>query len=483
MPDSIDTKSSLYNPDLAPTPIEKRTWSSWNFIALWIGMVIAIPQYILASGLIARGMNWAQALTVIFITHLVILIPITLNGYVGAKYGIPFPVFLRSIFGLFGATIPATLRALVACGWFGINAWVGGSALYGAFEVILNLNPQDAFQIPLLGLSFGQLICFLAFGILNIVIFVKGMDSVKWLQTLSSPLLITFCLALFGWAWWKVGGLGPMLWEQKDWEQTKPLSQTFFPGLVAVFGSWGTLALNIGDFTRFAKSQRSQIVGQAIALPIGMLGFAFLGVAITGATIVIFNEAIWNPIFLIQRLDSPLISIVGQLTIVIATLSTNVAANLVCSANDLSNLFPSKISIRTGAIITGTIGFLIFPWKVMSTPDSYVFLWLLGYGIILSPILGIMLTHYFIIQKRQLTVAALYEVKSGPDSYPKFNKVNLVALALGICIGIPGFMTKLGILSEESVLGIFHFCFNYAWFSGMVAGAFLCYAGNKLFKP
>ncbi len=425
--------SSLYNEDLAPTGPEERTWSTYNIAALWIGMSIVITTYLLASGLMAAGMNWWQALLTISLGNVLVLIPMLLNAHAGTKYGVPFPVFVRASFGVRGANFAAIARALVACGWFGIQTWLGGAAL-------------DALVTAAWGgwanITGHTFIAFLVFWVIQLVIILTGVEGVKWFESFSAPLLLGGSIALLIWGFVAGGGVGNVFSTSAELQQgNAPFWALFFPSLAANVGYWITLSLNIPDFTRYAKNQRSQIIGQAIGLPLTMTAFSFIGIAVTAATLVVFGEAIWDPVQLITQLTSgiPLLLILAMFIIAIAQISTNMAANVVSPSFDFSNLAPKYISFRTGGIITAVIGVISFPWVILETAGAYVFTWLVGYGSLLGAIGAVMIVDYWIVRKRQLDLAELYKM-DGKYSYSSgWNLRAIAAVFIGVIPVLPGF--------------------------------------------
>ncbi len=463
--------SSLINADLAPVPAERRTWTASHYAALWIGVAVCIPTYTLAAGLIAQGMTWWQALVTILLGNLIVLVPILLNAHAGARYGIPFPVLLRSSFGTVGANIPALMRAIVACGWFGIQTWIGGQAIYLLLANMTGFTPAtSADHLAALGVSAGQLTCFLAFWAIHMLIILRGMEAVKWMETLSAPVLIFFCLALLAWAIVAGGGLGRVL------EATNAASgktgadfwKLFWPNLTAMVGFWATLSLNIPDFTRFARSQRDQVMGQALALPASMALLAFIGIAVSGATSIVFGEVIWDPVQLMARFHSPLVVSLALLAIIIATLTTNLAANVVSPANDISNLRPAVISFKKGALITGVIGLLIMPWRLYNDLGQYIFTWLIGYGALLGAIAGVMLVDYYLVRRTQIDVADLYR-REGKYGGIKWRAV--VSLFMGIAPSLPGFVAHAS-GKAASLHPFWAVIYTHAWFMSLfVAGA------------
>ena len=458
------TTSRYFNRDLAPTSVTQRKWRLRDMAALWVAMAACVPTYMLASSLIDEGMNWWQAVLTIVLANIIVLAPMILNGHAGAKYGIPFPVYCRPAFGIRGANVPAMLRALVACGWFGIQAWIGGWAIYKILEVYhpgwkgLPAHSYFAINLP-------QFLCFLFFWAINLFVIYRGIDSIRVLLEIKAPLLIVLGLALLAWAYREAGGFGPMLDQPSQFEaggaKAGGFWQFFFPALTANVGSWATLSLNIPDFTRYARSQRDQALGQALALPLAMGLFSFIGVAVTSGTIVIFGKAIWDPVELAARFDAPVVHVVALLGLILATLATNLAANVVSPANDFANLWPRRISFRTGGLITGLVGVAMQPWKLVADPSVYIFKWLIAYSALLGAVGGVLIADYYLVRHTRLDVAGLYRA-SGPYWYRRgFHVPALVALAVGVAPCLPGFLAT---VAEVKVPVAWARLYDYAWF-------------------
>ena len=485
---SRPSSSSLANEDLAPIPPQKRTWTVWNYAALWISMAACIPTYMLASSLIGGGMNWWQAVLTIFLGNLIVLIPMVLNAHAGAKYGIPFPVYCRAAFGTRGANIPAVLRALVACGWFGIQAWIGGEAIYKILGVFFPALASGA-PLPLLGINFPQVLCFLFFWAINVWVIYKGIDSIRLLLSIKAPLLIVLGLMLLVWACHHAGGFGPILSQPSAFAAGQPKEGRFLgfflPALTGMIGFWATLSLNIPDFSRYARSQRDQVVGQALGLPTTMALYSFIGVAVTSATTIIYGHTIWDPVELLTRFDHPLVLIIAMLALCIATLATNIAANVVGPANDFAQLCPGRISFRTGGLITALIGIAIMPWKLVADPSGYIFTWLVGYGALLGPIGGILIADYFVVRKRELDTAALYDEDGAYRYHGGYSYAGLASLILAVIPCVPGFLSVAapGHFPATSIPGFFHAIYGQAWFVGFALAFGLYLLFRKLPKP
>jgi NCS1 family nucleobase:cation symporter-1 len=452
----MEVDSSLYNKDLAPIPPSARDWSTYNYAALWIGMSVCIPTYMLASGLIAGGMNWWQAIGTILLGNLIVLVPMLLNAHAGARYGIPFPVFVRASFGVRGANVPAVLRALVACGWFGIQTWIGGQAIHSMLQIVA----------PGWGhFAAGKWICFFAFWALNMFVILRGIETIKILEGVAAPFMLAIGLLLLWWVTKKAGGLGPVLAAPSKFRTTSEFISFFIPAVTGMVGFWATVALNIPDFTRYAKSQKAQMLGQALGLPTAMTLYSFIGVAVTSASAVLFGKPIWDPVELLGRFNQPVVACISLVALLLATLNTNVAANVVSPSNDFSNLNPRLISFRTGGLITGVVGVLLMPWKLLGDFSAYIFGWLVGYSGLLGPIAGVMICDYFLVRGAMLDVEQLYQ-RGGVYEYQNgFNLRAVWALGAGILVALLG-------LVVPPLYGLY----KYAWFAGFFVSGLVYYA-------
>ena len=474
--------SPLWNPDLAPTTIKERTWSTWNIAALWIGMSVVITTYTLAGGFIEAGMNWWQAMITILLGNTIVLVPMILNAHAGTKYGVSFPVLSRAAFGTKGANVPAMLRAIVACGWFGIQTWIGGTALDTLFGFMF--RGWNGLSAIFLEVPLHTWLAFLLFWAIQVAIILKGVEGIKYLETWSAPLLLGGGLVLLIWAAWRAGGLGRVLTESAALQKQQNEFWKIFPGaLTASVGYWATLSLNIPDFTRYARSQKSQMLGQALGLPLTMTAFAFIGVAVTSATVLIYGIAIPNPVDLMARFDNVLIILFATAVIFAAQLTTNMAANVVSPSNDFSNLNPRLISYVTGGLITAVIGILMMPWKLMSSMGAYIFTWLIGYSGLMGAIAGILICDYWVLRKQRLDLKGLFETE-GPYSYERgFNWRAMVALVVSIAPVVPGFVraasTPGGQVSDPGFLDTLY---TYAWFVTFALGFGLYYVLMKASK-
>lgn len=539
------TSSPLYSEDLAPVPKNKRTWTKWNLAAIWVGMAVCIPTYLLASYMIKTGLSWMEALIIIGVANLIITIPMVLNGHAGVKYGVPFPVIGRSAFGVKGIHIPSVIRGIVACGWFGVNTWLGGMAIYSIFIAISGGEAA-------VGLSIGQFVCFGIFWFINIFFIWKGTESIKWLEEYSAPILIVMGLVLIGWGYRNAGGFGIVLAQSKQLEKPvaeiivepnqtfiqinpitdkegKPkateyqftlnetvlgwqplskekiainklgendsyqiqlrnknvkssivsvLNQTvkstfgdkiwkYLIWLTAMLGFWATMSLSIADITRYSSSQKAQVQGQFIGLPGTMMLYSFVGIFVTCAAVINFdeiliaNDAPWDPIALLSKFNNVWVVVIAQLFMIIATLSTNIAANVIAPANAFSNILPKKISFRTGGIITGIIGIIIFPWLLLNEIQGL----LIDVSAVLGPVLAILVCDYYLIRKKKIELAALYKTK-GIYSFggSGFNKNAIITLVLGAFIAIGG-----------KWIPVMSSLYAISWFSGFIISFILYY--------
>jgi NCS1 family nucleobase:cation symporter-1 len=455
--------TALTNADLAPTPPERRTWNLWHIASLWVGMSVCIPSYMLASAMIGAGLGWRASLLAVFLGNAIVLVPMVITAHAGTRYGIPFPVFARAAFGTRGTHVPSLLRAVVACGWFGIQTWVGGLAIHAmagaAWPGFLTVGGDWRFMDH----TVAEFASFALFWVMNLYFVWAGAESIKWLETVSAPVLLALALALLWWGVSAAGSVGAMLAGADRLSTATTGTETlgqFLPWVTAMVGYWATLSLNIPDFSRFARSQRDQAIGQALGLLTTMPFIAFIGVAVTGATVVAFGEAIWNPVDLLARLTaqsgSPVLGVVATAALLVATLTTNIAANIVAPANSFSNLVPDRIGFRLGGLIAGVLGVLILPWALLDRYQT----WLITYSGLLGAAAGVLLADYVFVRRGALVVEALY----APDGrYSYRNGVNpaaMIALAAGIATALAGLaVPALRVL------------FDAAWFSAAIVAA------------
>jgi nucleobase:cation symporter-1, NCS1 family len=468
-----NASSELWNPDLAPTTAAQRTWRWYHFAALWVGMVMCIPAYTLSSSLIESGMSAWQAVWTVFLANTIVLVPMLLIGHAGTKYGIPYAVLARTSFGTRGAKLPALMRAIVACGWYGIQTWFGGSMIYTLLGV-MNGAPIGGDPVAGLGINLAQLLCFLAFWALQLYFIVHGIDSIRKLETYTAPLKIAICFVLLWWVYERAGGFGPLLERPSSFVPGGPKEgqfwQVFWPSLTAMIGFWATLALNIPDFTRFAKTQRDQIIGQSVGLPVPMGLLAALAVIVTSATVVLYGKALWDPVDLASRMEGAAV-LVALIVLLVDTISVNLAANLVGPAYDFSALAPRAISYRLGGYITAGLALVMMPWKILESTQNYIFTWLVGYSALLGPIAGILIVDYYLVRKTELDVAQLYR-DDGIYSYRNgWNLAAIVAFAAGVLPNIPGFLNAAFPASFPDVGETFKTIYTYAWFVGVAIAA------------
>ncbi|MGI9271807.1 MAG: NCS1 family nucleobase:cation symporter-1 [Woeseiaceae bacterium] len=467
--------SPRYNEDIAPTRAAQRTWTKWNVASLWVGMAICVPTYTLGGVLTAYfGLSVAEALWTILIANIVVLIPLTLNAFPGTRYGIPCPVVLRASFGIIGSNVPSLIRALVACGWFGVQTLFGGIAIH------LFLSAMIPAWAALGGT--GEVLGFFIFWVANITVVIRGSESIKHLEALAAPLLLIVALGLMFWALPKIS-VSDLLAVPATRPEGAPLFGYFMAGLTAMVGFWATLSLNIPDFSRYAKSQRAQVVGQIIGLPLTMFLFAGLGVVLTAASVELVGETISDPINLIGRIDSPLWVTLSMAMIILATISTNTAANIVSPTNVFQNVAPKLINENRGVILTGIIGIVLMSWELLKrlgwletdvSLESLYSNWLIGYSSLLGPIAGIMIVDYFLVKNQQYDVLALYKDNAG---YPAWNLAGFIAFLVPVGLTIAALLgDKMDVVFLERYLSWFY---TYGWFTGSILGGLIYYVVAK----
>jgi NCS1 family nucleobase:cation symporter-1 len=467
--------SPYANAELAPVPVEKRTWNTYNYAALWVGMSHNLPTYALAAGLIAIGMNAWQALLTIALGNLIVLLPMLLNSHAGTKYGIPFPVFARAFYGVRGANVAAILRALIACGWFGIQTWLGGEGIYEIFGKLAGNGWLNAASFA--GQPWTLWLSFAIFWVIQIGIIWRGMDTVRRFENWAAPFVLIVFVALLVWMLTKAGGFGPLLSEPGKLGWGSAFWKVFPPSLMGMIAFWSTLSLNMPDFTRFAKSQRGQSIGQVLGLPTTMTFFSLIAVLITSATITVYGSAIWDPIKLAAKFSNPAIVILGLVTVLVATVSVNVAANVVSPSYDFSNIAPKWISFRTGGIITGVIGVAIQPWRLLSNPHVYIFTWLGFYGGLIGAVAGVLVAGYWVINRTNLDLPDLYR-KGGRYWFSAgWNWRSIVATVIGAVLAVGGANSASandGPFPTGGLIPLLKPLYDYSWAVGFAAG-FLVY--------
>ncbi|MEU0083022.1 NCS1 family nucleobase:cation symporter-1 [Streptomyces sp. NPDC006274] len=466
------TGNRFVNDDLLPVPVARRRWTTYNFAALWVGMAHNIPSWLLASGLVALGMDWKQAVFTIALANVIVLLPMLLTGHAGPKYGIPFPVLARASFGLRGANLPAMIRAGVACAWFGIQTWIGGQGIFVLLGKIFG-GWAEASRIG--GQPWTLWVCFLLFWALELAIIYRGMEALRRFENWAAPFVIVGALVLLWWVTAKAGGLGPLLDQPSKLGWGADFWPVFFPSLMGMIAFWATLSLNIPDFTRFGAGQRAQVWGQTLGLPTTMTLFALLSVFVTSGSQAVYGAAVWDPVALAAKTDNVFGLLFALVTVLIATISVNIAANVVSPAYDLANLAPKFINFRTGALITGVVGVVIMPWKLTETPELYIFTWLGLVGGLLGTVAGILIADYWLLRRTVLDLTALY-TPGGPYWYTAGWNLRAVAafvaggvLAVGGSHSAPG----KGPFPEDGLIPFLRPLADYGWAVGLATSLVL----------
>ncbi|MEU6736748.1 NCS1 family nucleobase:cation symporter-1 [Streptomyces physcomitrii] len=470
--------SRFSNEDLLPVPQADRHWTTYNFAALWIGMAHNIPSWTLASGLVALGMDWKQAVFTIALANVIVLLPMLLTGHAGPKHGIPFPVLARASFGMRGANLPALVRAAVACCWFGIQTWIGGQ---GIFILVGKIFGGWTGAAEIGGYPWTLWVCFLVFWVLEMAIIYRGMDTLRRFENWAAPFVLVGAVVLLVWIANKAGGFGPLLHEPSELGWGADFWPVFFPGLMGMIGFWSTLSLNIPDFTRFGKGQRAQVWGQTLGLPTTMTAFALMSVLVTAGSQQVYGAAVWDPVELAGKTDNVFGLLFAVVTVFIATISVNIAANVVSPAYDLANLAPRRISFRTGALLTGLVGVLIMPWKLTSTPELYIFTWLGVVGGLLGTVAGILIADYWIIRRTRLDVPDLYRAEGRYWYRSGWNWRAVAAFLTGSLLAVGGSHSApgKGPFPEDGLIPFLRPLADYGWAVGL-GSALVLYTGLML---
>jgi NCS1 family nucleobase:cation symporter-1 len=459
------------NPELTPVPLSRRTWTTYNYIALWMGMAHNVSSYLLASGLIVLGMSWLQAFLTITIANLLVLIPMLLNSHAGTKYGIPFPVFARAFYGVRGANLAALLRAFVACGWFGIQTWIGGQAIYTIIGRLAGAGWMNASGFA--GQPWTMWLSFAIFWVVQMALIMRGINALRRFENWAAPLVTLAFTALLAYMLVKAGGIGPVLhqpgslgWGSKFW-------RVFWPSLMAMIAFWATLSLNMPDFTRFSRGQKQQAWGQVLGLPTTMSYIAIVSILVTSAATLVYHTTIWDPVALTTKFPSTVAVVIGLIMVVLATMSVNVAANVVSPSYDFSNAAPRLVSFRTGGLITGVIGILIQPWRLVTNPHVYIYDWLGFYGGLLGTVAGVLIAGYWARSRTRLDLPSLYRGSGRYWFTGGWNWRAVVATVAGATLSVGGAYTTPGTAGPfpaDGLIPVFKPLYDYSWAVGLAVG-------------
>ena len=447
---------SLINSDLSPVKESQKNWGFFTFFLLWAGLVIQVPTYMLVVALQEAGLNMQYALLSVLFGSLLILVPIILCSDPGCRYGISYPVFVRSVLGVKGAKISGALRIIIACGWFGIQTWIGSSVLYYLAIFFLPVLSSHSEWV--------RCSCFFLFLIFNVLLVYRGASWIRNTENICSFLLIiSLCFLLF----LLCDRIGLMNFLTFD-------LSVFLSSAVIAAGFWSTLSVNMSDFTRYSRSFLSHIAGQVSGVLVFMIGFSFIAL-VTIDELGLKQSMAADPLYILGNLDSSPLKVLVGLFIIVATLTTNIAANLVGAANEISNLFPRYFSFKVGVFLVACIGTLMMPWHFLSSNSSYIFVWLSGYASLLGPLTGIIIVDYFILKRRKIVVEDLFKSQGKYYYQSGYNLRAIIALFSGIAINIPGFMVHIKILSPQNIPLLFFNFYSYAWFTGMISASIFYY--------
>ena len=471
--------SPFANEELLPTTVTNRKWTTYNYAALWMGMAHNIPSYLLASGLVALGMDWLQAFLTITLANIIVLVPLLLNSHAGTKYGIPFPVFARAYYGLRGANLAALLRAFIACGWFGIQTWVGGQAIFVIVGVLAGQAWTGAAQIG--GHPWTMWLSFAVFWLAQMLLIWRGIEALRRFENWAAPLVTVAFLALMIWVVTQIGGFGPIFTQPSKLGWGTNFWVVFAPSLMGMIAFWATLSLNMPDFTRFGGSQRKQVLGQIYGLPTTMAFISMISIIVTSGTVVLYGQAIWDPVEVASRFTSPIAVIIGLLMAVLATISANVAANVVSPSYDFSNALPRWLNFRTAGLVTGIIGILIQPWRLVADPRTYIFTWLGFYGGVLASVAGVLIAGYWVVGRTELNLIDLYRPEGQYWFSAGWNWRAVAATLLGALVAVGGAYSAPGSgpFPPDGLIPLLKPFYDYSWMVGLLVG-FLVYLALSL---
>ena len=418
-PNYFHGDSRLTNPDLIPIPLKNRTWTWWSFAALWMGIIHNVFTFAWIGGFMSvMGMSVWQALSVVTVGNIITTIFIGLNGRVGSRHGIPFVVWSRSAFGVFGANIPAVTRGVVAIGWFSVQSYLGSTAINVLFEVTIP-SWKELGSTSVLGAPANLMSAMITYWAINILVVKKGMDAVRRFESWAGPMVFIVLAFLLVWVIKGAGGLGSVLYTLSKFKSISEFILVGFIPMIAlhISANWATMVLNISDITRFARSNKGQFWGTMIGMPLATLVFNSMSAVIVSCGAVMFGKTLWNPADILLEINNPILSVCGAILLAIATISVNIPANIVSPAYDLANLLPKLFNFKKGAIFSIILSFMFMPWIFMQNPPVFYGI-INNVGALIGPATGIMMADFFIIRKQKLDVLEMFKV-NGAYRYVK----------------------------------------------------------------
>ncbi|MGO5013728.1 NCS1 family nucleobase:cation symporter-1 [Niallia sp. Sow4_A1] len=448
--------STLYNADLAPTPKAKRNWTAWIYACVWMGIVHNINQWVITANMLDKGMSFWQAFGVTCFAFGIVYVVLILNSFAGAKYGVPFPVLIRSAFGHKAALIPIFIRGVLGIFWFGIFVYLASESIDVAFGAIVP-GWEDLSNINFLGMGLNTVIGYTISIILHYLLITHGIERIKKYELWAGPLIMVVAIALVIWAINVAGGLSPLV-NIESTIAKEDFWGLFFLSATGIIGTVATLIVNIPDLTRFSRSQKDQIVGQAIGVPIMFIFFSIISLLVTAGTMYAYGGVINDPIHIIERFDNPLVVFIGAIIILASVLSLNAATNAIAVGFDLAALLPQKLNFRKAGIIAIFVGVLSLPW-LWYGETAYMDNIMGVLGSTMGPVAGIMLIDFFVIRRQKYEVNSLF-VTDGLYAYKDgWNIHAVLAFIIGFIIALSGLIVpKLDWL------------YAYNWFLGIGTG-------------
>ena len=469
---TIDNASPrLYNEDLAPA--RERNWGAFSIFNVWTSDVHSLWGYYLAASLFLICGNFVNFILAIGVGSLVIFLLMTLVGFAGVKTGVPYPVLARASFGTFGANLPALVRAVVACFWYGAQT----SAASGAIVALLTRSSAIAEfnrSSHLLGHTSLETICFIVVWALQLLIIQHGMETVRRFQDFAGPAVWVMMLILAIYLSIKAGGIsfGSEIPRDVLIKKTADAGIPFEPGsfaaLAAVSATWITyfaaLYLNFCDFSRFAPDKRAVWIGNIWGLPVNLILFSFVAGITTTAAYAVYHEALLHPDEISARFDNLFLALLAALTFAVATLGINVVANFVSPAFDFANVFPSMIDFKKGGYIAALIALVLYPFAPWEG-SAATFVGVIGST--MGPVFGVILVDYYLIRNGEIDVPELYREEGAYRYTNGWNSNAVAAAAVGAVFSsvLPNFTNVL-----PSWWGV------YGWFFGVAIGGAVYYA-------
>jgi NCS1 family nucleobase:cation symporter-1 len=460
-----------------PVLPKDRTWGTWDYIAYWISDATNAAVWQLASSMLAVGLSWRQALPAIAVGNVIIASAILLNGTIGARLHVAFPVINRSSFGFWLSYFSVISRVVLSMFWFGIQTFTGSECVYQMLKAIWPSVARIPNRLPeSSNITTVGLMCYFIYWVIQFPLLLVSPKNIRHLFTLKGIFVPFAWLAILIWSFVKVPArtsFAPLHASASG----SAFSWAWLSALNSALGIYATLAVNIPDFTRYAKNEKAQYVQLAI-IPVAFTLIGFVGIAVTLAGAQLYGEILWDPLRLIDKWDNRAGAFFASFSFILATIGTNISANSISAANDMTVLFPNYINIRRGQIICAIVGgWVMCPWEILASAPGFLS-FMSGYTVFLGPFAGIMVVDYWAVHRGNVDVPAMYDPNGRYRYWKGINWRAAVALLFSITPTLPGLIHD---INKNIFVGNAAFLFDIAWIYGFTSAGGIYYVLSTLF--